>query len=64
MFCASFFLPWLGQWIEHLSWEPRASVYHGFLSHEECDYLIQKATPKLTESEVVDNGSGKGKHSE
>ncbi|CAI0435489.1 unnamed protein product [Linum tenue] len=28
------------QWTEIVSWEPRAFVYHNFLSKEECEYLI------------------------
>ena len=30
-------------WIEQISWSPRASVYHNFLSKEECEYLIELA---------------------
>jgi len=44
--------------VEVLSWEPRAFLYHSFLSHEECDHLIQEATPRLTRSGVVDNDTG------
>ncbi|KAL8160750.1 hypothetical protein V2J09_002287 [Rumex salicifolius] len=48
------------QWVELLSWEPRAFVYHNFLSKEECEYLIELAKPHMLKSEVIDNDSGKG----
>ena len=28
--------------MEVLSWEPRAYLYHNFLTHAEADHLIQK----------------------
>jgi hypothetical protein len=28
------------QWVETISWKPRAFVYHNFLSHAECDHLV------------------------
>lgn len=34
-------------WIETISWVPRAFIYHGFLSHAECDHLIGLALPKV-----------------
>jgi prolyl 4-hydroxylase len=46
--------------LEVLSWEPRIFLYHGFLSEEECDYLIKLATPRLTRSGVVEEGGGDG----
>lgn len=49
---------WRGD-IEQLSWKPRAFLLKGFLSEEETDYLINKATPYMTKSTVVDNDSGK-----
>lgn len=48
------------QWVELISWEPRAFVYHNFLSGEECDYLIELAKPSMQKSEVVDTATGKG----
>jgi hypothetical protein len=33
-------------WLEQLSWHPRAWLYHGFLSREECEYLIEQARQK------------------
>ena len=30
-------------WLEQLSWHPRAWVFHGFLSQEECEHLIKQA---------------------
>ncbi|PNW83399.1 hypothetical protein CHLRE_05g244700v5 [Chlamydomonas reinhardtii] len=44
-------------WIETISWVPRAFIYHGFLSHAECDHLIGLALPKLERSLVVGNKS-------
>jgi len=46
-------------WIETLSWEPRAFVYHNFLSAAECDHLISLARPFLERSGVVDSDTGK-----
>uniref|UniRef100_A0A803MAW0 procollagen-proline 4-dioxygenase n=1 Tax=Chenopodium quinoa TaxID=63459 RepID=A0A803MAW0_CHEQI len=43
------------QWVELLSWEPRAFVYHNFLSKEECEYLIKLASPRM---EKVRTSSG------
>ncbi|GAB2300418.1 Probable prolyl 4-hydroxylase 3 [Dionaea muscipula] len=51
------------QWVEVLSWEPRAFIYHNFLSKEECDYLIKLAKPKMVKSTVVDSKTGKSKDS-
>ncbi|XP_043711987.1 probable prolyl 4-hydroxylase 3 isoform X2 [Telopea speciosissima] len=51
------------QWTEILSWEPRAFVYHNFLSKEECDYLIELAKPFMEKSTVVDSATGKSKDS-
>ncbi|KZV53826.1 hypothetical protein F511_00092 [Dorcoceras hygrometricum] len=51
------------QWVEVISWEPRAFVYHNFLSKEECDYLISIAEPKMEKSTVVDSDTGKSKDS-
>ncbi|CAI7802125.1 unnamed protein product [Closterium sp. NIES-54] len=44
--------------IVRLSWKPRAWIYKQFLSHEECDHIIELARPNMTRSEVVaDNGT-------
>ncbi|KAL7128227.1 hypothetical protein ABFS83_14G301700 [Erythranthe nasuta] len=51
------------QWTEVLSWEPRAFVYHNFLSKEECEYLINLARPHMVKSTVVDSKTGKSKDS-
>ncbi|AED98154.1 2-oxoglutarate (2OG) and Fe(II)-dependent oxygenase superfamily protein [Arabidopsis thaliana] len=45
------------RWVEIISWEPRASVYHNFL--EECKYLIELAKPHMEKSTVVDEKTGK-----
>mmetsp|Transcript_35089 Transcript_35089/g.99514 ORF Transcript_35089/g.99514 Transcript_35089/m.99514 type:complete len:348 (-) Transcript_35089:159-1202(-) len=47
--------------IEVVSWEPRAFVYHGFLSGEECEHLINLAKPRITRSGVVNTETG-GSH--
>ncbi|KAL3621738.1 hypothetical protein CASFOL_034398 [Castilleja foliolosa] len=51
------------QWAEVISWEPRASIFHNFLSKEECDYLISIAEPHMEKSTVVDNETGKSRDS-
>ncbi|CAL9176017.1 probable prolyl 4-hydroxylase 3 [Musa acuminata AAA Group] len=47
------------QWTEVLSWEPRAFLYHNFLSKEECEYLIELAKPYMKKSTVVDSTTGR-----
>ncbi|XP_075474143.1 putative prolyl 4-hydroxylase 10 [Primulina tabacum] len=51
------------QWVEVISWEPRAFVFHNFLSKEECNYLISIAEPHMLKSTVVDSETGKSKDS-
>lgn len=48
---------WRGK-VEQLSWEPRAFLYHNFLSDEECDHLIKLAEGHLQKSTVVDANTG------
>ncbi|KAH7532580.1 hypothetical protein FEM48_Zijuj04G0035800 [Ziziphus jujuba var. spinosa] len=50
--------------VTQLSWRPRAFLYKGFLSEEECDHLIILAKDKLEKSMVADNDSGKSIMSE
>ncbi|KAJ7974475.1 Prolyl 4-hydroxylase alpha-like protein [Quillaja saponaria] len=50
--------------VTQLSWHPRAFIYKGFLSHEECDHLITLVKDKLEKSTVADNESGKSIRSE
>ncbi|KAG0490920.1 hypothetical protein HPP92_007783 [Vanilla planifolia] len=50
--------------VVQLSWHPRAFLYSGFLSEEECDHLINMAKDKLEKSMVADNDSGKSLMSE
>ncbi|XP_008808711.2 probable prolyl 4-hydroxylase 6 isoform X2 [Phoenix dactylifera] len=45
--------------VTQLSWRPRAFLYRGFLSYEECDHLIKLAEGQLEKSTVADNDSGK-----
>ncbi|KAK6125903.1 hypothetical protein DH2020_040352 [Rehmannia glutinosa] len=47
------------QWVEVISWEPRAFVFHNFLTKEECEYLISIAEPHMEKSTVVDSETGK-----
>ncbi|XP_010935631.1 probable prolyl 4-hydroxylase 3 [Elaeis guineensis] len=47
------------QWTEVVSWEPRAFIYHNFLSKEECEFLIELAKPHMRKSTVVDSTTGK-----
>ncbi|XP_052196735.1 probable prolyl 4-hydroxylase 10 [Diospyros lotus] len=51
------------QWVEVISWEPRAFIYHNFLSKDECEYLINLAKPNMVKSTVVDSATGKIKDS-
>ncbi|XP_008795106.1 probable prolyl 4-hydroxylase 4 [Phoenix dactylifera] len=46
---------------KQLSSKPRAFVYEGFLTDEECDHLISIAKSELKRSAVADNLSGKSK---
>lgn len=48
----------------NISWKPRAFLYKGFLTEEECDHLIALAKDGLQKSAVVDNDSGKSKLSQ
>ncbi|KAK7273100.1 hypothetical protein RIF29_14146 [Crotalaria pallida] len=50
--------------VTQLSWGPRAFLYKGFLSEEECDHLINLAKDKMEKSLVADNESGKSVKSE
>uniref|UniRef100_J3M7P7 Prolyl 4-hydroxylase alpha subunit domain-containing protein n=1 Tax=Oryza brachyantha TaxID=4533 RepID=J3M7P7_ORYBR len=45
--------------VTQLSWCPRAFLYSGFLSHAECDHLVNLAKGRLEKSMVADNDSGK-----
>ncbi|KAI8541094.1 hypothetical protein RHMOL_Rhmol08G0036200 [Rhododendron molle] len=47
------------RWVEVISWEPRAFVYHNFLSKDECEYLINLGKPHMKKSTVVDSATGK-----
>ncbi|OMO52771.1 Metridin-like ShK toxin [Corchorus olitorius] len=50
--------------VTQLSWHPRAFIYKGFLSSDECDHLITLAKDKLEKSMVADNESGQSIESE
>lgn len=50
--------------VKTISWRPRAFVYEGFLTDEECNHLISLAKTELKRSQVADNESGKSKMSE
>ncbi|XP_045787209.1 probable prolyl 4-hydroxylase 10 [Trifolium pratense] len=47
------------RWVEILSWEPRAFLYHNFLAKEECEHLINISKPYMEKSFVIDNETGK-----
>lgn len=49
---------------KQVSWKPRAFVYEGFLTDEECNHLISLAKSELKRSAVADNVSGQSKLSE
>ncbi|XP_010548243.1 PREDICTED: prolyl 4-hydroxylase 5 [Tarenaya hassleriana] len=51
------------RWVEVISWEPRAVVYHNFLTKEECEHLISLAKPNMVKSAVVDEKTGGSKDS-
>mmetsp|Transcript_8193 Transcript_8193/g.27220 ORF Transcript_8193/g.27220 Transcript_8193/m.27220 type:complete len:265 (-) Transcript_8193:2804-3598(-) len=51
-------------WIEPLGWAPRAFLYHGFMTKEECLHLIHLAAPHMQKSTVADNQSGKSYQSQ
>ncbi|XP_051115300.1 probable prolyl 4-hydroxylase 7 [Andrographis paniculata] len=44
--------------VSQISWNPRAFIYRGFLSDDECDHLIYLGKDKLEESQVVDEENG------
>lgn len=50
--------------VVQISWRPRAFLYQGFLSDEECEHLKNLARSKLEKSMVADNESGKSVLSE
>ncbi|KAL3499510.1 hypothetical protein ACH5RR_038603 [Cinchona calisaya] len=41
------------QWVEVISQEPRAIIYHNFLSKEECESLINISTPLVQPSTII-----------
>ncbi|KAJ0241924.1 Prolyl 4-hydroxylase 5 [Hirschfeldia incana] len=51
------------RWVEVISWEPRAVIYHNFLTNEECEHLISLAKPNMVKSAVVDEKTGGSKDS-
>eukprot|EP00884_Botryococcus_braunii_P014959 jgi/Botrbrau1/23464/Bobra.106_1s0019.1 len=51
-------------WIETLSWRPRASVYHNFLSPEECNHILNMTRPHVRRSTVIADALDSGKKSE
>lgn len=42
-------------WIETISWNPRASVFHGLITDQEADQLVALAEPRLQRSSVVNH---------
>ncbi|CAN6918006.1 unnamed protein product [Brassica oleracea] len=49
------------RWLEVISWEPRAFLYHNFLTNEECEHLISLAKPNMAKSKVADVKTGRSK---
>jgi len=47
------------QWIEQVTTSPRAYVWHGFMSDDECDHIVRTAEPLMEKSGVIDAQSGK-----
>ena len=45
--------------METLSWQPRAFLYHNFLTAEECEHMITLGKPTMVKSSVIDNDTGK-----
>ncbi|KAL7094786.1 hypothetical protein ACP275_11G126500 [Erythranthe tilingii] len=50
--------------VTQLSWSPRAFLYTGFLTDEECNHLISMAKNKLHKSMVADSNTGMSVESE
>ncbi|RHN41923.1 putative procollagen-proline dioxygenase [Medicago truncatula] len=48
------------RWVQIISWEPRAFLYHNFLTKEECEHLINIAKPSMHKSAVIDEETGNG----
>ncbi|EOA18744.1 hypothetical protein CARUB_v10007325mg, partial [Capsella rubella] len=48
------------RWLEIISREPRAFVYHNFLTDKECEHLISLAKPNMAASKVRDTITGRG----
>ncbi|XP_078435442.1 2-oxoglutarate (2OG) and Fe(II)-dependent oxygenase superfamily protein [Wolffia australiana] len=50
--------------VKQISWKPRAFVYEGFLTDEECDHLVSLARSQIKRSQVADSTSGENKLSD
>lgn len=42
-------------WIEQISWQPRAYVYHNFLTDREAEHIIEMARPTMARSSVLND---------
>lgn len=40
-------------WVETVSWKPRAFLIHNLLSDEECEHVIELASPKVKQTTVI-----------
>ena len=45
--------------IENISWQPRAYIYHGLATAEECDHIIELARPKMAKATTLDEKTKK-----
>lgn len=46
------------EWIQSLSWQPRAFFYHNLLTEREISHVINLAAPYMKKSRVIGNGTG------
>jgi len=46
------------QWVETISWQPRAFLFHNFLTLAECDHLVGIGTKRVERSLVIDAKTG------
>ncbi len=47
--------------IETISWQPRAFIFHNFLSLEELNHIIDLTETHMSRSAVIDTATGQSK---